>query len=189
MLLARLLDQGAGPSAITRAVRRQTGENPTIQCVTSYAAQYREAQTRRQEARQYTSVLLQEVERQGCEMSELLRAAFLEAFTELLKSGKAKDIRLLDWEAAERKRRELALKERHVEVAERRVKVFEERLRLDREKMQAALEKLDRKAEAGQPLSPEDVRRIREIYGLCDRWSETENGPAEEEDGGGIGEG
>ena len=185
-LVRRMLDEKKSPSAITKAVRQNAGEGISIFAVTSYAASYWEQQKRRQQARQQTEELVRQAERQGSNISELLRAAFLEGFTESARNGALKKINPLQLEAAHRKRRELALKEKQARMAaeqkeqemelkkkqaqltERRVKVFEERLKLDREKMQAALDKLDRKAQLGEPLTAEDVKRIREIYGLYD---------------------
>lgn len=165
-LVHRMLDRRDSPYRIARAVRQRSGEQITRSSVRRYAARYRAGQQQREEGRRFTEVLTERLQQQGWKISELLRAAFQEAFTETRDSGKLEKTDPLDWEAAERKRQELALKERQVQVAERRAAVFEQRWRLDRQKAKAALQKLDRKAQLGESLSAEDVKRIREIYGL-----------------------
>ena len=173
-LVHRLFDNDAGPGQISRAVRKLTGEKISIGDVRCHALEYGRRQRQRQKARLATSVLVQGVQEQGCDISEMLRAALLESFTDMFTNGKVKEVGILDWDAAHRRRRELALKEKQVELAERRLQISEERLQLDRAKMQAALDQLDRKAQKGQPLTPEDVRRIREIYGLYEEEAKSE---------------
>lgn len=179
MLVARMLDEGAAPDSITRAVRKETNEHPTIQAVTNYARQYRAAQKHRSDARKCTSLLVEQIQKQGCEITDLLRAALMEAFTHIAENGKAQEIKLLDWDKAERQRRELALKERMTNLAERRVQAIEKRLKLETEKMNATLDKLDQKARQGRSLGPEDVRRIRAIYGLGEACEEELEGSEE----------
>ena len=184
VLVHQMLDQGAGPTAITKAVRQRTGEIPSASAVARYASSYSDRQKRRQEARNCTSLFVEQVRQQGGDIPELLRAAFLEAFTAIAENGKWQDIKLLDWDAAERKRRELRLKEKQTELAERRVKVSEQRLKLIRDKAKSEIDKLERKAQAGKSLSPEDVRRIREIYGLYEETPHpTEDSEPEPSDG------
>ena len=179
MLVARMLDEGAAPGTITQAVRKETHEQPTILAITNYARQYRAAQKHRSDARKCTGLLIEQIQRKGCEITDLLRAALMEAFTHIAESGKTHEINLLDWDKAERQRRELALKERMTNLAERRVLAIEKRLKLEAEKMNATLDKLDKKARQGRSLGPEDLKRIRDIYGLGEACGEDETGSGE----------
>ena len=159
-LVHRMLDQRATPPSIARAVREQTGEHIHRASIGRYAARYRAGQQQRKEARQRNSALVERVRERGCQISEMLRAAFQETYAEGALNGSLLRISPLQWEAAERKRQELALKERQLLLAERRAEVFEQRLELDREKAQAALEKLEQKAQAGESLTADDVRLL-----------------------------
>ncbi len=169
-LMHQMLDQQASPKSIARALRERTGKHVSASAITRHAAHYREQQQKRQQARQRTADLIERVRQQGYEISALLRAAVLEAFTKTKRDGPLKKISPLQLESAERKRRELALKEEQVRFTGRRVKVFEQRLELYRKKAKADIKKLDRKAKLGESLTADDVRRIREIYGIYDEW-------------------
>ncbi|MND05714.1 hypothetical protein D3C83_266770 [compost metagenome] len=50
----------------------------------------------------------------------------------------------------------------------------------DREKRAAELKRLEDKAQSGQPLTSDDIRRIREIYGLEDSEFEIQNFESED---------
>ncbi len=169
-LMHQILDQQASPKSIARALRERTGKHISSAAITRYAADYWEQQQKRQQARQRTDALIERARQQGYEISALLRAAVLEAFTQTRRNGPLKKISPLQLESAERKRRELALKEEQVWLTGRRVKVFEQGWELKRKKAQADFKKLDRKAKLGESLTAGDVRRIREIYEIYDEW-------------------
>lgn len=169
-LMHQMLDQQASPKTIARALRERTGKFISQSAITRHAAHYRGQQEKRQQARQRTTDLIERVRQQGYEISALLRAAVLEAFTKTKRDGPLQKISPLQLESAERKRRELALKEEQVQLTGRRVKVFEQRWEINRRKAQAELKKLDRKAKLGESLTAGDVRRMREIYEIYDEW-------------------
>ena len=169
-LMHQMLDQQASPKSIARALRERTGKHVSASAITRHAAYYWGQQQKRQQARQRTDALIERARQQGHEISALLRAAVLEAFTQTRRNGPLKKISPLQLESAERKRRELALKEEQVQFTERRVKVFEQRWELNRRKAQAEFKKLDRKAKLGKSLTSGDVRRMREIYEIYDEW-------------------
>ena len=166
MLIRRMLDQREGHTAIASAVLQRTGERVSHDSIRRYAAHYRFRKQIEQQARQHTDKFLDQARLQGDEIGELLQAAFLEAFTAASLSGSLRELNPLHLEAAHRKRRELDLKEKHMLLSERRVEVYEQRFQLDRQKKQADLDKFNRKAQSGQSLTAEDVRRIKEIYGI-----------------------
>ena len=118
-------------------------------------------------------------------VSELLRAALIETLVVASRKKQFTKPDLFKLDDAERKRREFELKQKQarqaarrekkeLELKERQTRLAEQSFQIDREKAQAALKKLERKAEKGQSLSREDVRRIREIYGLYEEEPELE---------------
>ena len=168
VLIHRLLDSRKGPVLISRSVHKQTGEKISPSCILRYAQYYRMRKRIMQKGRKRTDELVELAAQNGDQIPEMLRAAFLESFTEASMNGAVRDMNPLTLETAERKRQELKIKERQMLLAERRVEVVEQRLQFDRDRRSAELKRLDEKAHKGQPLTPEDVRRIREIYGLAD---------------------
>jgi hypothetical protein len=94
----------------------------------------------------------------------------------------------MDWlelETVERKRGEYELKrkqaelgaafrERELQLKERQTRIAEKRFRLEREKARANMQALESKAAAGQALTEDDLRKVREIYGLYENDSNEE---------------
>ena len=169
-LIHRMFDQDASPRTISRALRKRTGKHISQSAVTHIVSRYWIKQQKQRDARQQTEDLIEKARKQGHEISGLLRAAVLEAFTKTKRKGPFHEIGPLKLESADRKRRELTLKEEQVQFTGRRVKVFEQRWELNRKQAQAALRKLDRKAKLGKPLTAAEARRIREIYEIYDEW-------------------
>lgn len=167
-LIRRMLEDHKGPYVIAAAVQRETGERVTPTSLYRYAQYYGFKRRLEQRGRQQTDRLVRQAAEEGDEISDLLRAAFHESFTEASMNGAVRDMNFLALEAAQRKREELKLKEKQFLLAERRVQAVEQRLQFDRDKRAAELKRLEEKAQTGQPLTPEDLRRIDEIYGLND---------------------
>ena len=179
ILIHHMLDVHEPAASIARAVARATHEKISPAAISRHAKTYAAKVQAKEDARQRAQHLVGEMIQHGAEVSEMLRAAFYEAFAFAKRSGALSEMNPLVLEAAERKRRELDLKierdrrelgvkERQMRVVERRAHAFEQRLKLDRAKAQAAVSKLDRKAKTGESLTPEDVQQMREIYGLFD---------------------
>jgi hypothetical protein len=168
ILVHQMLDCHEEPASIARAIALATHERIAASTVAAYAKQYAVKVQAKQDARQRTSNLIAEMLRKGADVTELLRAAFYEGFHRLAESGTLRDMNPLLFEAVERKRIELDLHKKQVSLAERRVQVFEERLHLDRKKAQAITQKLERKARCGSSVTPQEIRQIREIYGVYD---------------------
>ena len=182
-LIHRMLDQDADPWAIRRAVQRLSGERVMLQAIIHYASRYAERRQQGQQARTKTDDFIRLAGKDHLKISELLRAVLIENLVVTRRKKQFTKADLFKLDDAERKRREFELKQKQarqsarratkaLELKERQTQLAEQRLQLDREKIQALLEKLHGKARAGEPLTAEDVKRIREIYGLYDGESE-----------------
>ena len=180
-LIHRMLDQGTMPDEVRRAVYRLSGERVSLWTLTQYARRYAERRKDHGAARLKTDDFIRLAGKRGVKISDLLRAALIEGLLQARRNGQLRKTDVLKLEEAERKRREFELKQtqarrsarhkkRELDLKERQAQLAEQRLQDDREKAQATIEKLERKAHAGQSLTPEDIRRIREIYGLYDEW-------------------
>ncbi|OFW39442.1 MAG: hypothetical protein A3J28_11440 [Acidobacteria bacterium RIFCSPLOWO2_12_FULL_60_22] len=178
-LLHRMLDQGKTPAAIARAVRAQTKERVSAGAITRYASLYHQRRQKQQQIQQRMDGFLARVQKDGILVSDLLRAVLIERLSSADEDGTAAELDLLKLEEAERKRGEYELRqrqahfsnlyrERELELKERKHTLAEKQFQLQREKVRANFQELERKAASGQPLTKEDIRRIREIYGLYD---------------------
>ena len=178
-LLHRMLDQGETPAAIARAVRAQTRERVSAGAITRYASLYHQRRQKQQQIQQRMDGFLARVQKDGILVSDLLRAVLIERLSTADEDGTAAELDLLKLEEAERKRGEYELRqrqahfsnlyrERELELKERKHILAEKQFQLQREKVRANVQELERKAASGQPLTKEDIRRIREIYGLYD---------------------
>ena len=176
-ILHRLLDQQAVPEAIARVLYLQTRESVSPAAITRYASRYRQRQQEQRQVQQKMDGFIARATQEGITISDLLRAVLIEKFSEAQRDGTLPKKGLLDLEAAERRRGEFELKrkqaqlsaehrQRELDLKERQTKLAERRFQFDREKAQATLDRLSRKADAGRPLSRDDLRRIKEIYGL-----------------------
>jgi len=176
-LLHRLLDQGEEPEAIARGIREQTGGRVAVASITQYAAAYRRSQEKAKELREGMDGFLERVQREGVQVSDLLRAVLIERLSTVSKDGTAKKLDLLKLEEADRKRGEYELKVRQarslsefrewdMHLKYRKQELAEKEFETRIERLQASFQELERKAQTGESLSAEDVRRVREIYGL-----------------------
>ena len=178
-LLHRLLDQGETPGAIARAIQAHTGERVLAEAITRYSSRYHRRQAKQQQVKQRLDGFLALLQKDGLSVSDLLRAVLLERLSTAKQDGTAAELDLLKLEEAERKRGEYELKqrqahfsnlyrERELDLKERKHLLTEKEFQLQRERARANFQELERKVHAGQSLTPDDVRRIREIYGLYD---------------------
>ena len=105
------------------------------------------------------------------------RGGFGRVFEAQGEDGTAAELDLLKLEEAERKRSEFEMRqrqahfsnlyrERELDLKERKHALAEKGFQLQREKARANFQELERKATAGESLTPDDLRRVREIYGL-----------------------
>jgi len=152
-LIMRKLDDGASPQQIQSAALIQLRRLLPLPLIESLSRRHGEKNQVQQAARATLATL---------DVSELLRAALLQVLAAANDSGEITGTHFLLLDAAERRRRELALKERLVAVAEGRLQISRE----DYEWRKKTLAELESKSGQGQPLSVEDLNRIREIYGL-----------------------
>ena len=183
--LHRLLDQGETPGAIARAIQAQTKERVPAAAIRRYSARYCRDRKKQQRATHGLDGLLARMKEEGLEVSDLLRAVLVERLDAARRNGAAEELDLLKLEEAERKRGEYELKqrqanfsnlyrERELDLKERKHSLAEKEFQIQREKARANFQELERKAHAGQSLTPDDVRRIREIFGLYDDPEATE---------------
>lgn len=96
---------------------------------------------------------------------DLIRAAFQQALLRAYESGDLANLHPLLLEAADRKRRELLLKEQTLALARERTNAYVQNLEARLNLMQYDLNKLS-KPDAGKELTADDIRRIRAIHGL-----------------------
>ncbi len=175
--LHRLLDQGKTPAAIARAIGEQTRERISTSAITRYASGYRKRAQKQHHLRQKMDTFLSRVQQDGIPVSDLLRAVLVERLSAAGKDGTAAQLDLLKLEEAERKRSEFEMRQRQVhfsnlyrerelDLKERKHVLAEKGFQLQREKARANFEVLERKASSGESLTPDDLRRVREIYGL-----------------------
>jgi len=185
-LIHRMLDQNELPDDVARAVFRLSGERVSRAAITYYAFRYAERRREHRTARAETDDFIRLAGKQGVKISELLRAAVIEKLILTRRNGKFNKTDLFKLDDAERRRRELELKQkqarqatkhkrREIELKERKMQLDEQRLKLGQ-----ALDRLEDKASSGE-LTQEDVRRFREMYGLYDDEKKSEDGSPESE--------
>ena len=176
-VLHRLLDQCVEPKSIAQVVWLQTRERVTAEAITRYVSRYRKRQQEQQRIREKLDGIIAQARKEGITTSDLLRAALLEKLSQSQRDGTLKKMDLLALETVERKRGEYELKqrqaqlsaafrERELQLKERQTRISEKRFRLERDKAKAHVQTLERKVAGGQRLTQDDVRKIREIYGL-----------------------
>lgn len=184
-LIHRMLDQDELPDEIARAVYRLSGERVSRPALTYYASCYAQRNQEHQQARAETDDFIRMAGKQGVKVPDLLRAVLIERLMLARRKKQLTKTDLFKLDDAERKRREFELKQkqsrlagkqkkRELDLKERQAQLAEQRFALDREKAQATVDRLERKAAAGESLTPDDVRHIREIYGLYDDPEATE---------------
>jgi len=178
-VLHRMLDRQEKPAAIARAIRTRTGEQVTADAVEHYARFYHQRRQKEQQLRQRLDGFLTRIEQDGIHVSDLLRALLIERLRTAEKDGVGAELDLLKLEEADRKRAELQLKQQQAHslihyrewdrgLKERKQDLAEKQFRLQRKTARAHFQELEQKARTGQSLSADEVRRIREIYGLPD---------------------
>lgn len=150
-------------SVIALLVREGTGERVTVRTIERRAAAWRAEQVRRQTAREQMEDLVAAMKQNDATAAEMIQALATDAL--MLAPGawlQADPVKIqaqnLYAEEIRLKREKLDVQRRAVEVQERRLKLLEEKQRA----ADAALSVLEKKAD----ISPEDVRKVREIYGL-----------------------
>jgi hypothetical protein len=188
-ILHRLLDQNQPPASIARVLLLQTRESVSPAAITRYASRYRKRRQEQQAVQQKTDGVIARAQQDGIPVSDLLRAVLIEKLSRGPRDRTIAKLDLFKLEAAERlrsaidlRREQAALsarhKERDLDLKERHANIEEQRFQLEREKAKTNFEKLERKAAAGRPLTLDDIRKIKEIYGIYESES-TPNGDQE----------
>ena len=177
MLLHRMLDQGAGAAAIARAIADETGERIVPQSIVAYSRHYRRRQQQRQRLRQGMDAFEELARDKGLPVTDLLRALLQERLATAAKDGSAADLDILDLAEEERRRTDSEwrqrqatfsnlYRERDLDLKQRRQKLAEQEFRWKRKQARARVTELEQKAATGRPLTEDDMRQIRAIYGL-----------------------
>ncbi|MDE2097842.1 MAG: hypothetical protein KGL39_11385 [Patescibacteria group bacterium] len=150
------------PAAIiVRLVAAATGETVAARTIARRAATWRAEQMRVQAAREQMTALVQAAENSDLTAEGMLRAL---AFTQLLENPKAMGADPVALQELRIKEKAVDLKARQIAVEEGKLKLLQDRER----KAVAAAEDLAKKAERGETISPEDLQKIKDIYGLRD---------------------
>lgn len=176
-VLHHLLDRQVAPESIAGMLRLQTKEDVSPAAITRYASRYRRLQQEQKQVRENIDGFIAQVHKDGITVADLLRAVLVEKLSQEQRSGTLPKKDLLDLEAAERRRGEFDLKRaqaklsaefrgRELAIKERQARLAERRFRFDRKKAQATFDQLARKASAGERITDDDMRLIREVYGL-----------------------
>ena len=176
-ILHRLLDQQVPPESIAHVLWLQTRESISPEAITRYASRYQKRKQEQQQLRETVDGQIARASQQGLTTSDMPRAVLMENVSRAQRNGTLKKMDLVLLEGLQRKQGELELKqqqarlssafrERELDLKERQTRIAEERFQLDRAKAQAVLDRLTRKAQTGQRLTTDDVRRVQEVYGL-----------------------
>lgn len=148
------------PAAIVAGlVRQATGETVAPRTISRRAAAWRAAESRRQAARDQMNDLVSAMKANDLTAEEMLRALAVQA---LLENGAALQAQPVDLQMLRIEERKVALRERAVENDARRIALLETR----EKRAVAAADELAAKAGRGESISPDDLQKIRDIYGL-----------------------
>lgn len=131
------------------------------------AAEWRQAQARREQAREYVNDLVGAMKAQDVTAAEMVQALATDALLSDPEAFTGQDPiavqrQSLQAETLRLKREELEIKRRLVSAEETRLRLLEAR----EQRAIAAADELKAKAGRGETLTAEDLDRIREIYGV-----------------------
>lgn len=156
------------PSGIVaRLVTQETGQVVSERTVARRASEFRASQLQRQAARQQVSDLVAAMKENDFTAAEMISALATQALIERPEGFAKADPILVQGQNL--KAEELRLKARQLELRERTAAIEEKKLEmlLAREKKAVeAAEELAAKAGRGEAISPADLQKIRDIYGL-----------------------
>lgn len=155
--LHQLLDLGENSSRIASAL----GGKVSRFAVERYARRYRQNQQNRKEAKEAARQIISENK-----IDELLTAALAESLTRSKLSGRLRKMSPITLEKLERSRRELAVKEKQVKLAAEKVDLMKQKWDEQQEQLQKELEILEQKSRRGESVTENEIRRIRDIYGI-----------------------
>jgi len=165
------LERNYREQAIIAKIERVTEEKIATSSFNRYAAWYRGEMRRRALVLERTEVAVETAVKMGAQMTEGVRAELLQTFYELSQEGELKKtspfllVKLaLNYAEAERKDKELALKEQQLELDRRKL----EQLIGRQERMKKAAEGVKEIMEgAAGDLTPEKLAKLKEFYGVA----------------------
>lgn len=166
-VMARGFAASLPAARIAQMILDATGEQVATRTIGRRAQEFRAAAERRRNAREHMEDLVGAMKAGGLEASEMIQALAMDRLIEnpeLLTGADPVKVQSLSLasEDLRLKRKAIEVRERSVAVAESRLRLLEERDRRARAAVEAAAEKAAR----GETLSPDDIQRIRDIYGL-----------------------
>lgn len=164
--LHQMLDRHEPHAAIARQLSKLSGKKISRFAVRRFAANYSAVQADEATARAETKQIAKAISKTGDQVSDLLTASLRESLTLAKAEGRLRRANPFLLEQAERRRRELTLRERTVALAERRVDVIENRFRLDKAKASELMHQLEGMSRRGEPITAEQMQRLRAVYGM-----------------------
>jgi len=167
--LHQSLDRHESASVIARQLSQLTGKIISRFAVRRYATNYLAVASDEAKARTETKQITQAVAASGDAVSDLLAASLRESLALAKSEGRLRRLNPLLLEQADRRRRELAIKERAITLAERRVDVIESRFKIDKGKADKLIADLELKSRRGESVTAEQIKQIREIYGVYEQ--------------------
>ena len=148
---------------IAARIREDFGEEVAERTIGRRKAEWEAEQQRRQAAREQMEDLVAAARGSDLKASEMIEALAREA---LMRDpdglGGIDSKAALEAEKVHLKRDELALKQRQIALDEAKFDLMKQR---EKQAIETAAA-LETKAASGQSISPEDIRKIREVYGL-----------------------
>jgi len=152
---------------IAAKVLAVTGEKVAPRTIARRASEWGLESRRRQAARDQVSDLVEAMKANDFTATEMINALATQALIDSPTGFTNADP--LAVQAANLRSEELRLKSETLRVKERAVAVAEQKMKILQAREQRTLEataELAAKAERGEKISPEDLQRIRDIYGL-----------------------
>lgn len=166
----RIISAGFRGKSTYSAIAKQLaaiGVNVPERTIARRGVEWREEESRRRAAREQMTALVEAMKEGNWSAAEMIQALATDAL--MMNPDALTGADPLKVQAQNLKAEELRIKRSEMELRRRVVELDEKRLTaaLDKEqKTLQAAQDLERKAERGEQISPEDIRRIRDIYGL-----------------------
>lgn len=154
-------------AAIAEKIKAETGEVAAERTIGRRKAEWEAEQSRRQAAREQMEDLLEAMRSGDRTASEMVNALALDALMrDPARLTDADPIALqqtsIQAERVRLQREQVAIKKRQIELDEKKFEAMQQR---EKKAIETATA-LEQKAASGQTVTPEEIRKIREVYGL-----------------------
>lgn|GEM_PF-2288243 len=154
-------------AAIAREIEAETRERVNPRTVGRRASEWRELMKGREVKKEQMRALVEAMDEGNLTASAMIKGLALQALMDDPESFTKQNP--LKVQSQNLRAEELIIKRDTLRLKEREVAVSEARLRLMQEREQRVLataEELEKKVTQGNAITPEDLRRIRDVYGL-----------------------